>query len=270
MKNPKSIYRKFVLLALCTATGIASLAQKLPTVQKNGIMAPPNVKTDGKATEWGQFAAYNKANAFFYTIANNKDKLYLTVQASDSYTLQKILAGGVTFSIINTNKHIAPTAITFPLMPDSVQANIMARLRNTDANINTMLPDINTILNNTCKEINVKGISVITDTLISVYNEHEIRAAIHIDEQKALTFELAVPLKYLGLSSDQTTSFNYNIKLNGTVEHFTKIMINGKPGTVNDLPNDILMNMIRVSRASKGNTLYFPTDFSGEYTLIKI
>lgn len=270
MKNLKSIYRKFFLLVLCTGAGTVSFAQKLPAVQKDGVIAPQNVKTDGKPTEWAQFAAYNKANAFFYTIANSKDKLYLTIQTTDLLIIKKILGGGITLAINIGDKKTTPVTVTYPLIPGPGQEGIIPKLNDAATNMNTELPNINTQLANNSKQIIIKGVKDITDTLISVYNDLGISAALQIDKKKALTCELAIPLRYLGLSDNQKTLLNYNIKLNGVNEPVSNVRINGHPVDSNSPEVIALINRVRAQQAAQGNSIGFSTDFSGTYSLAEM
>jgi len=94
-------------------------AQKLPNVQPStGLRVPANIKVDGKTTEWdNSFQAYNHATDVFYTIANDDDKLYLVIQATDKQIVNKIIGGGVTFSIQKSGKKNDKDAvsITYPI-----------------------------------------------------------------------------------------------------------------------------------------------------------
>lgn len=65
-------------------------AQKLSAVQETSVFAPAGIRIDGKAAEWGPaFQAYNKTTRIFYTLANDRNTLYLTVHASDKTTIRK-------------------------------------------------------------------------------------------------------------------------------------------------------------------------------------
>ena len=107
---------KPVLLPAIVMVSLTANAQKLPNVQQGSLHAPANVKVDGKATEWNsQFQAYNHTTGIYYTIANDAGNVYLTVQATDSHTIDKMLSGGITFTVKNTDKKnkAVPVNITF-------------------------------------------------------------------------------------------------------------------------------------------------------------
>jgi hypothetical protein len=108
------------------------------------------------------------------------------------------------------------------------------------------------------KIIQTNGIKGV-DPLISIYNAEGIQVAAMLDDQMGITYELALPLKYLSNVAKSGAKFNYNLKLNSkaTVE------VPGFQGM--DPP------FIRITADSDPDGLYYnyPTDFSGEYILVK-
>jgi hypothetical protein len=276
-KNP-IIFHAICWLLLCILC-LSVNAQKIPNVQQGSLRAPLTVKTDGKLTEWGkQLQAYNNSTGVFYTIANSNDKLYLTLLAKDASSIKKILLGGITFTINQTGKSSDKErmSITFPLlkMAEVSSLNIKfnepafaidaaGKARQTDSI--AML--LNTDLATKAKDIKVEGISQIADKLISVYNDEDIRASLRFDSEKYLVYELAVPLKYLGLSIANQPKFHYNLMLNGLDKSNTVVYPNGNAMqilSVSTIPKGL------TTGASNGTMNYnYPTDFWGEYTLIK-
>src|SRR5471030_2030490 len=69
----------------------------------------------------------------------------------------------------------------------------------------------------TVREIKLLGFAPtdIPDTVISIYNDYGVKAAVNYDVNGNLTCEMAIPLKYLHLSTTNPKEFAYNIKLNG-------------------------------------------------------
>ena len=53
--------KRITIIFLTTLWFASVQAQKLPNKQEISFRAPANVKIDGKATEWGDFKAYNSA-----------------------------------------------------------------------------------------------------------------------------------------------------------------------------------------------------------------
>jgi len=111
--------KKFILSSLLLGSACLSTnAQKLPNVQTASLRAPANTKIDGKPTEWdNKFQAYNHATEVYYTLANDDDKLYLVVQATDRQIINKIIGGGVTFTVQKSGKKNdkGGISITYPL-----------------------------------------------------------------------------------------------------------------------------------------------------------
>ena len=257
----KPIKYPYYWLALTMCVSLSANAQKLPNVQQAGVYAPANVKVDGQATEWdNQLQAYNKSTSLFYTMANNNDNLYLTVQATTNVIIDKILTGGITLSLASANnKTIAPVVITSPILPRGGRAPIVVRLRDVGALTDAELTTLNKGLTANFKEISINGINAIPEPSISVYNDHGIKASAAIDMNKAYNYEFAIPIKYITQLINENGTFNYNIKLSGEKMNNpnTIVVVNGY-GPNGPAPS-----------ADPYMELFSPTDFSGTYTLIK-
>lgn len=264
----KPIKYPYYWLALTMCIGISANAQKLPNVQSTGVYAPANVKIDGKAAEWNnQFQAYNKSTSLNYTIANNNDNLYLVFQATDKTAIQKMLGGGITLTINNA------ISISTPVTSSPNRANIVKELRSTEPVNEGLLDELNKGLATNFKEIKLNGISAISDTVISVYNNYGIKVAGTLDVNKAYTCEIVIPLKYISGNG----TLNYNIRVNGL--KFTYTDSNGKPIDPSSLISaggpaapggpTASGSAIQTSNTSTVLELINPTDFSGTYILIK-
>jgi hypothetical protein len=234
-------------LALLTA-GISTVyGQKSNNVQEGSVRAPLNVKVDGKLNEWNDdFQAYNKTTLLTYSITNDDNFLYLVLKTADQTTSRKITAGGINFTINTANKKKAENAFTlvYPLISGDAMRSMFQRGGQggqggppgggggfgggfgggqggppgggqrpvmDSATLATMHKT--TIA--AAKEIKLFGFKDIADSVISVYNEYNIKAAIGYDAKGAFTYELAVPLNLIGLSVNNPKEFAYNIKLNG-------------------------------------------------------
>lgn len=253
------------LLLPCTFT---VFAQKLPNKQEAAVFAPANIKIDGKTTEWGdKFQAYNKATEVFYTIANDNENLYLTVQATEPLIARKIIAGGITFTIsgADKSKNKEGVSVTYPVFDKSNPAGINLRNKPDTNKLDSLKNAINKQLIQKAKEIKLSGINAINSDLISVYNEHDIKVAAVFDDKIAYTYELALPLKYVQPIVNKQTKFNYTITLNGSnqSEGYTFELIEGGIR--------INHNGISGKPPAMGDMQYIasPTNFTGEYTLAK-
>jgi len=227
-----------IMLCLLMAQQGFSQADKLKNVQESSLQPPVNVKVDGNLKEWNdKFEAYNKATKLYYTLSNDDNFLYLVVKSTDAINNNKIAAGGITL-IVNTEgkkKDKDAFSITYPVVtrrfggpggggpggppggfggdrgpggfggdrnrnPGQDSAFIAAQHKQTLA---------------AAKEIKVAGFKSITDSMISVYNEYGVKAAIGYDAAGNYDYELAIPLKLLNLSTDNAKEFAYDIKVNG-------------------------------------------------------
>jgi hypothetical protein len=250
---------------------ISVMAQKLPNVQIMSLRARANLKIDGKATEWNnQFQAYNKTTEIAYILANDNDKLYLAIKATDEDVIKKAIMGGLTLTINTVGKRDIKNsvAITFPAYEGSHPGAyfIFKKSETTMAsNIDSLMKLHNAKISARAKFIGVNNIEAIPDSILSVYNDNGIKVAALLDNQLNYIYELAIPLKYLKLGNSQQIS--YNIKINAATIDGRKlemvpgrniVIYTGADGVNYQLGND-----------PQSLALVAPTDFWSEYTLAK-
>lgn len=222
MKNSNIIGYNLLLLLYAITSGLAANAQKLPNKQETPLFAPATVKIDGKSNEWNDtFQAYNKAAELFYTIANDNDNLYLVIQTTEPLITRKIIAGGLTLGISASekSKKNEQINITYPVLSGKNPPNINLKTKTDDftqLEYEVFIYELNTEFVKKAKEIRVSGISAITDTVISVYNDLKIKAMATFNDKRQYTYELALPLKYIKPVIGAQSNFNYTITLNGS------------------------------------------------------
>jgi hypothetical protein len=262
------------------------VAQKYPKVQLLSLRAPDNIKIDGRLAEWdGRLQAYNYADRIYYTISNDDNKLYLTIQTAGPHANDKILMGGIIFTISHKTerkeriKDADNISVRFPMLyPNSIESmlasnNLYTELKNDSlANrkkLDSLIAAINKQAMRSSKEIQVIGVNEITDPLISVYNKEGILAAGQFNNKMFYTYELAIPLKYLGLSVSDAAKFSYNIRLNGAPDNsapvFVSTTVTAQVTTPSTLP---VMDRLGIPDPDYLYT-HNPTDFWGEYVLAK-
>lgn len=228
--NMKRIYYTLIFSALYSI----SFGQKLPEIQKQSQVAPATTKIDGKFLEWNDsFAAENKRTEIFYTIANDNKNLYLVLKSSSSTNTTKIFAGGITFVINTQGKKSDKDAqsITYPIIKRAERGQQGVRqgqggqgggqggFQNRTQQTPQQRDSINIVQRKTqladIKEFKVAGFKLITDSLISIYNEYGIKAVGSIDSKGEYVYEMAIPLNLLDLSTETPKEFSYQIKVNG-------------------------------------------------------
>jgi len=298
MRNNIKIAFTFLLQTI----GVTTIAQKLPNVQSASLRAPANVKVDGKTTEWDNtFQAYNHATDIFYTISNDDDHLYLTVQATDPQIVNKIIGGGITFTIQKTGKKNDKDgiSITYPIFDKAnrpyLRGGGVSKIQSFSSGggsgeTRTMVMDAkpaggapakmegdsamnanNKRLADNSKFIKVVGIKDL-DTMISVYNADGIKTAELFNTKMAYTYELSIDLKKLGLTVNEITKFAYHVTLNpynmfdgANVKVITRDGSAPSP-QASAATQELMTKLAAMNGGGAGGS---PTDFWGEYTLAK-
>ncbi|NSL86647.1 hypothetical protein [Chitinophaga solisilvae] len=172
--------------------------------------APANIKIDGLATEWPKpLQFYNNDTKLFYTIANNKDTLFIIVSVPDKYSQLKIMKSGLTVSVSPSGKKKGGASVTFPLAaeisaPTDVPKESVERL--TEEWRKQTLASV--------KEIKVDGLTGVTDGNVPVNNQYGIRTAAMLDGAGNLVCEMAAPFSVLGIPAGYDKSIAYHFKVN--------------------------------------------------------
>jgi hypothetical protein len=272
-----------LLVCLCA---IGTQAQKLPTEQQVSLRAPANIKVDGKAAEWNNtFQAYNKHVDFYYTMANDDDKLYLTVQVTDPSVIRRICSTGITLTINKAGKKDdkGGISITYPVFdennrftpmlkyrsftspPSEATAGVSVNIVQTNIKMPDNSPTIQTdsFINATNKTMLTKAKTIRTtgikdvDTVISIYNTDGIKAASLFDNKMTYTLELSITLKQLGLSAINPDKFTYHLRINEVKDHGINITKD---------PSGNITSVVVTKGAEQGQA---STDFWADYTLAK-
>ncbi|HEY4326119.1 MAG TPA: hypothetical protein VGN20_19170 [Mucilaginibacter sp.] len=277
-QNKNSLQKIFLSGLLLIIVAATASAQKLPKVQGISVRAPKNIKIDGRSTEWknGTFQAYNTSDRIYYTMSNDDDNLYLIVRTPGLSEGEKVIRGGVVLTISHSlSKKTRESAsgnvsIKFPIASSDKFFSITQAYDEYNAfkkdtvayqkQIDSLTWGVNKMADESFKQIGVVGIKNIEGPLVSIYNEYGIKAMVKIDRKMAFTCELAIPLKYLGISVNAPTKFSYNIELPGI------------PPAINKNPNALAPPTVERNGGGVSDDFEYvnnPTDFWGVYTLAK-
>jgi hypothetical protein len=217
MRLNSSILKLFCAASFCLVASSNLYAQKNSDIS-GGIKAPATVKIDGKNLEWGVLPAFNKNTLLQYILVNDANNLYLAITATDQTAINKLMGGGLTFTINKEGKKKEKDAavIVYPMVTGGARGfRGMRGGRQGEAVDTTALVAGRKQAANAFKELSITGVKEITDTLISIYNPYGIKTAINFDTKGNLFYELAVPLKLLDLDANKASELAYNLKLNG-------------------------------------------------------
>ena len=265
------------IVLLLLTFGFSATAQSQP-LQAGQIQNIVKIKIDGKPADWNPALWMHNSNTDVdYSITNDDKNLYLMIQSKDGIINKKLFGGGVTLTLNGTGKFggMDFVSLKYPIISNRSQT-VLSELINDEATegdqkakkkyADSILSLMNKTLIEGAKEIQVVGMKEISDVLISVYNEYQIKAALQFQDKKTLTYEIAVPLKYLTALTVNNNKIFFNVRLNGistprnTVVHQTS---NG-PVTVTGVPHGLLGSSLSDSGFQ---TMAYATDFWSEYII---
>jgi hypothetical protein len=216
----------FSALLFCAAASLLlTLHSQAQTKTPNTLKTPPaDIKIDGDLKDWGDsLRYYNEDKKVYYTLANDKDNLYLVVRVNDRTEQIRIINAGLTLSINTKGKKKEESSITFPVgNPDQPQAS-PSDDKKTNPDLldqqdrDEMLRAKMTKLRN----IKVTGFPDIESDIMTTSNTYGIKVALNIDANDNLVYEAAIPLKFFHALAPDKTEWAFNIKING-VTHAPK------------------------------------------------
>jgi YD repeat-containing protein len=184
----------------------------------NALQAPPqNIAIDGDIKEWGDsLRYYNTEKKINYSIANDKENLYMAIRITDRLEQRKIFKAGITFSIDPKGKKKETFSITFPL---NVQGGSVASLvSQKEPEGEVTKQDREELMREritTLRGIKVVGFKDIEGDMITTSNTYGIQTAINYDENGNLICEAAIPLKFFHTDEPSKNEWAFNFKVNG-------------------------------------------------------
>lgn len=265
--------KKTTFLLLSALAFLQANAQKLPKVQQVGLWTNSPLNYDEKMPKSSVFKAYNPSSRVYYTLANDNDNLFLLLTSDGSLSAQKLIHG-ITLTIASAEqkgnvktKTTSNKTIIFPTLSNTRQTEDLLDVLRINYRSDTVIVEnkkvdslstlCNTKIVQLFKFIAVEGITEIKNKMLPIYNNEGIAASIKFSKKMDCIYKLTIPLKYLGISLNNSNTFKYRIKLNGTPE----VAANGAPTFIVRNPGMVL--------PPESLYLNYPTDFFGEYTLAK-
>ncbi|WP_198172693.1 hypothetical protein [Hymenobacter ginkgonis] len=198
-----------MLLAACarqpitTTAATAATASKLPPSKAPGhfLATPPVI--DGQTSDWTDSLQYDANTKLQYQVLNDNRTVYVRLKAADAPTQAKMAYLGLVVWLDTTGRNQQQLGIRYPLGVDlnsfkpaperpagamgpsaaERQAEHLGRLREAVANANEM------------ELLNYKGSK--EPTLTDAQSQLGVKAAVAVDAQNNLIYELAVPMRLL-------------------------------------------------------------------------
>jgi uncharacterized membrane protein YgcG len=169
-------------------------------------VAPAHVTIDGSLAEWGDsLAYYNPETAINYTIANDKDNIYLVLKTNDPMQQHSILQWGITLSIDPKGRKKSTYSVTFPVQDEHADAFVASETlqqKKRDANMTKL------------KRIKADGFKDVENDVFTLQNTYGFRVAIDYDARGFLVYEEVIPLSLFHADDAKKNEWAFDIKLN--------------------------------------------------------
>jgi uncharacterized membrane protein YgcG len=163
--------------------------------------APAGVTIDGSLKEWGDsLSYYNPETQLNYTLANDKDNLYLVLKTDDPARQHSILTYGVTLSVDTKGHKKDSYSVTFPFQE---QGNDEA----TDDN--KMAISLSKL-----KRIKADGFKDVENDVFTLQNTYGFRVAMDYDKKGFLVYEEVIPLSLFHADDLKKNEWAFDIKIN--------------------------------------------------------
>jgi hypothetical protein len=206
------------LLSICAVvliTASAANAQTKPV--QNILQAPPaNITIDGDLKDWGDSLRYLNADKHIdYSLANDKDNLYMAIRINDYGEQIMILNAGLTLSIDTHGGKKERFSITFPV---GEQGGLTGFGIPKKGNADSVKEDRDELIAaelTKLRGIKVTGFTDIEGTQITTSNTYGIKTAMDYDKDGYLVLEAAIPLKFFHADDLVKNEWAFNFKING-------------------------------------------------------
>ncbi len=194
----------------------------------SGTFQQTLIKIDGDLTEWNRPLRFgSNGGQAQYNVTNDGQNIYIAIETKDAATVLKILRNGINIYFDVDGGKSKKMGLAFPL-PNSIVVNASSSESDKVTMLESLLVQANSF--------NTTGFINVDNRLHDVINKSGIKVAIKQETISSLSYEAAVPLKYIYNNTATAKKAQNNISVG--------IIINGIKGASNN----------RNSNNSFGNT----------------
>lgn len=112
----KKVFGTAILLVVLSLISVDVVAKNKGAKKVPGVWQEQPIIIDGSSGDWKiPYPYYDEDAMLGYSVTNDSENLYITVQTGDAATQLKILEGGLTVWVDKTGKQDEVTAINFPI-----------------------------------------------------------------------------------------------------------------------------------------------------------
>ncbi len=181
---------------------------------------------------------YNSSTGIAYEFANDDSTFYFVLQTRMPRAIYKIINGGITITMKLSDEHKQNNglSLTYPIFKSGnlpmVDLEAKPKSSKDTTNYTIQIDSFRRKLNDQLlihsKNIILKGVAHLQDTLFSVYNDNGIRAEQQFDKRFFYNIELSIPIKFLKETRKGLTNIYLNVQVNGfpLAKNVTLLVVN--------------------------------------------
>jgi YD repeat-containing protein len=197
---------------------IFNICQGQSRSPQNTLLPPPaGITIDGKLDDWGDSLRYLNADKHItYSLANDKDNLYMAIRINDYGEQVMVLNAGLTLSVDPRGRKKESFTVTFPVGQEGGPTNF--GIPRKDNNSNQPEEEHDELVEaelTKLRHVKVTGFSDIEGTLITTSNTYGIKTALDYDKEGYLVCEAVIPLKFFHADNISKNEWAFNFRING-------------------------------------------------------
>lgn len=174
------------------------------------------VTIDGSLKDWGDsLRYYNQEKKLYYTLANDKDYLYLAIRFNDRTEQERILMAGLTWGINPKGKKKDVYSLTFPAVDPKSVPTFTPGQNDVNAPHEIDREEMRKAHLTKLRNMKVTGFKEVEYEIVTTTNSYGFKAALDYDADGNMVYEAAIPLKFFDAADIAKGEWAFNLKVNG-------------------------------------------------------
>lgn len=174
----------FILISLLPFCAFGQRKGKVQYTFQEGS----NVTLDGEIKEWNLY--HPDSEIWSFGVSKYQDDLYVAVRIKNEQLQLEALRLGIFVNISYSDKRKAGAQLVFPFVD---REKMRAMLQDDNRDEKNLKQD----MLNSVRGYSIKGFSKVVDGILSLENQYQLKAFVHLDEKEGMIYEAKIPLNLI-------------------------------------------------------------------------